>query len=107
MVNGDLIPHLKGCQGLLIEANHDIKLLEDYEDYPLFLKERIRGDTGHLSNSQAFDLIDKHLNLKTIDWIVFGHLSKKTNKPSLVLKEARKRFPGYKSIHLAPVDLDL
>jgi len=98
---------LQSCDGMLLESNHDVNTLNNHNQYPLFLKNRIKGDKGHLSNKQTFDFIEKHLDLKQMDWIVFGHLSKNTNSPSLVLKEAQKRFPSFESFHLVPIILDL
>lgn len=98
---------LHSCNGILLESNHDVDTLNNHNEYPPFLKNRIKGDKGHLSNRQTFDLIEKHLDLKQTDWIVLGDLSKNTNNPSLVLKEAQKRFPSFESFHLVPIILDL
>lgn len=107
VVTDELVTGLKSCHGLLLEANHDTEMLRDFPGYPQFLKQRIRSDVGHLSNRQSFDLIENHLDLTAIKWIIFGHLSKKTNRPELVMDQARERFNGYASFYIAPVRLEV
>ena len=77
---------LKGCQALIIEFNHDPVMLEQ-GPYPLFLKRRIKGRDGHLSNEQACDLLKAvcHDNLKQV---VLAHLSKTNNHPDKAYQEA-------------------
>lgn len=48
--------HLKGLDAVLLEANHDIRMLET-GPYPYYLKRRILGDRGHLSNETAGRLL--------------------------------------------------
>ncbi len=70
---------LKNCHALIIEFNYDQAML-DQGPYPLFLKKRIKGPDGHLSNSQAAELVKKlsHGNLK---YIMLAHLSEANNLP--------------------------
>jgi len=77
---------LKGCQALIIEFNHDPVMLEQ-GPYPLFLKRRIKGRDGHLSNEQAGDLLQAvcHDNLKQV---VLAHLSEKNNHPEKAYQQA-------------------
>ncbi len=78
---------LKGMDAILIEANHDIKMLET-GPYPYPLKRRIMSDDGHLSNEMAGRLICDiaHDGLKAI---VLGHLSKENNYPDLAYETVR------------------
>ncbi len=65
----------------IIECNHDPQLLAK-SPYRRFLKERIAGKSGHLSNEQAFKLIHDHPNRKnTLFWL--AHLSQVNNSPEL------------------------
>ncbi len=66
---------------LFIEANHDIEMLQK-GNYPFFLKKRILGDKGHLSNNSTGKLISGicHDNLKCV---VLGHLSRENNDPRI------------------------
>lgn len=75
---------LKGCHGLIIEFNHDERMLEE-GPYPLEIKRRIRGPDGHLSNSQAKALL-KALSHQDLAVVVPAHLSEKNNLPEKALK---------------------
>ncbi|MFH1350756.1 MAG: MBL fold metallo-hydrolase [Pseudomonadota bacterium] len=77
---------LKRCNALMIEFNHDQKMLEE-GPYPLDLKRRIRGPEGHLSNQQAGELLEAigHGNLNVV---VLAHLSKINNLADLAFREA-------------------
>lgn len=70
---------LKGCQALIVEFNYDSDMLND-GPYPLFLKRRIKGPDGHLSNQQGGELLAavSHIDLKLV---VLAHLSETNNHP--------------------------
>ena len=80
---GHVTPHaltqLAGCHALLLESNHDPVLLAR-SSYPDFLKRRIAGDLGHLSNEQAAQALAQlqHANLHCV---VAAHLSERNNQP--------------------------
>lgn len=78
---------LKGMDALLIEANHDVQMLQ-VGPYPYPLKQRILGDRGHLSNENCGRLLCRilHDNLKSIQ---LGHLSKENNIPELAYEAVR------------------
>lgn len=78
---GELVDCLKDCDSLLLEANHDINLLQ-VGSYPYALKMRILGERGHLSNDTAARLIQELLH-PGLQHIVLGHLSKENNFPEL------------------------
>lgn len=78
---------LKGMDAILVEANHDVHMLQ-VGPYPYHLKQRILGDRGHLSNERSGQLLSKllHDNLQAI---VLGHLSKENNLPELAYETVR------------------
>ncbi|SCX82514.1 Phosphoribosyl 1,2-cyclic phosphodiesterase [Butyrivibrio sp. INlla14] len=78
---------LRDCDALLLEANHDIRMLQT-GPYPYQLKRRILGDSGHLSNEKSGELLCKLLNDK-IKGIFLGHLSKENNLPELAYETVR------------------
>ncbi len=78
---------LSGCDALLIEANHDVKMLQA-GPYPYMLKNRILGDKGHLSNEKSGELLCKILNDK-MKGVFLGHLSKDNNYPELAYETVR------------------
>lgn len=75
------VEHLTRLDALLLEANHDVHMLQ-VGGYPYYLKQRILGDRGHLSNENAGRLLCRllHDNLKTV---LLGHLSKENNYEKL------------------------
>lgn len=79
--NEYLVSQLQNLDALLLEANHDIRMLQ-VGSYPYPLKQRILGDRGHLSNENAGRLLCRllHDNMKHI---FLGHLSKENNYEQL------------------------
>ncbi len=79
--NEYIVDSLKDLDALLLEANHDIRMLQ-VGKYPYYLKQRILGDRGHLSNENAGRLLCRllHDNLKAV---FLGHLSKENNYEAL------------------------
>ncbi|MEJ8818237.1 MBL fold metallo-hydrolase [Lacibacter sp. H407] len=65
-----------------LEANYCDDMLAN-GSYPYYLKKRISGDEGHLSNKQALDLFLHH-RPKQLSHLILSHLSKNNNKPELV-----------------------
>ncbi len=79
-----IVSVLSGCQALVLECNHDTKLLAD-SAYPAMLKRRISGDWGHLSNKQCAELL-RQLDTKALQHVVAAHLSEQNNSPTLAAK---------------------
>ncbi len=98
---GSITPHLvanlQGCDALLLECNHDAGLLAASR-YPAFLKQRIGGRFGHLSNDTAAQILDacRHAGLRHL---VAAHLSERNNRPELA-RSALARVCG-----AAPADI--
>ena len=84
------INHLEDTDVLLLEANHDIEMLER-GPYPLELKRRILSDFGHLSNESSAALLEKIVG-STLRQVFLGHLSKENNTPELALQTIRKKL---------------
>lgn len=72
---------LNRCRVLILESNHDEVMLRD-GPYPWHLKQRIRGNHGHLSNDAASDLLDGLL-WDGLDAVFLAHLSETNNDPKL------------------------
>lgn len=70
-----------GLHALLLECNHDADLLHSSR-YPPFLKQRIAGDRGHLSNAQAAQLL-QGMQRDCLNTVVAAHLSRENNRPQL------------------------
>lgn len=82
-----IIENLQGLDALLLESNHDVNMLQA-GPYPYYLKRRIMGDHGHLSNESAGRLLCclLHNNLKRI---LLGHLSKENNYEELAYETVK------------------
>jgi phosphoribosyl 1,2-cyclic phosphodiesterase len=80
-INPELIKNMESSDLLLIEANHDIEMLR-CGTYPWFLKRRILGENGHLSNEVAATTI-RHLVKGGMRKFFLGHLSRENNFPEL------------------------
>jgi phosphoribosyl 1,2-cyclic phosphodiesterase len=79
----DIHHEIKGADILVIEANHDVEMLR-IGRYPYFLKQRILGKKGHLSNADAADAICKILSEKQkYRHVLLAHLSKENNFPEM------------------------
>ena len=81
------VSRLKNLDAVLLEANHDIHMLE-VGSYPYPLKRRVMGDKRHLSNELSGRLLCDilHDNLKHI---VLGHLSKENNYARLAYETVK------------------
>jgi phosphoribosyl 1,2-cyclic phosphodiesterase len=89
-----VLDHLKTCDALLLECNHDADMLQGGR-YPPFLKNRVGGQYGHLSNAQSAS-IAASLNHSGLDHVVAAHLSRQNNRPELArdaLATALGRLP--------------
>ena len=76
-----IFDHLKGCDGILLEANYDKDMLWNGE-YPYYLKKRIDGNNGHLCNDDCASTIAALCKAGTKHFIL-GHLSKENNLPQV------------------------
>lgn len=87
-----VVHYFKQCHAAFLEANYDEDMLQNGR-YPYYLKKRISGGKGHLSNKQALELFLKH-KPAFMSHLFLSHLSKDNNSPELVhelfLKHAKK-----------------
>ena len=87
-----MINALKGSDALLLEANHDIRMLQ-VGPYPYSIKQRILGKRGHLSNEKSgkllFDILNSHIKA-----VLLGHLSKDNNYPELAYETVKTELAG-------------
>lgn len=87
-VTDEIFEKISGCNFAIIEANHDIDMLKNGK-YPFFLKKRILGETGHLSNDAAAELCVRLAKGGTkAFWL--GHLSEHNNEQSLAYDIIKK-----------------
>lgn len=77
----DVFKALAGMHALLLECNHDVEMLRA-SSYPPFLKARILGALGHLSNAQAAELLQR-LDRHCLQVVAAAHLSRRNNEARL------------------------
>jgi phosphoribosyl 1,2-cyclic phosphodiesterase len=77
-----LIANFNKCHAAFLEANYDEEMLQN-SNYPFYLKQRISGGNGHLSNKQALELFITHRS-PSLSHLLLSHLSKNNNRPELV-----------------------
>jgi len=85
-VYADLENALSSVDAALIESNYDPGMLKS-GPYPAFLKKRIAGPGGHLSNIEAAEFIAR--TGSGLRWVCLGHLSAENNTPELALETYR------------------
>jgi phosphoribosyl 1,2-cyclic phosphodiesterase len=76
-----VVKNFKRCHAAFLETNYDETMLQE-GNYPYYLKKRIQGKEGHLSNHQALDLFIKH-KPSFMSHVLLSHLSKDNNTPQL------------------------
>lgn len=77
-----VISHFRQCNAAFLEANYDEDMLLRGR-YPYFLKNRIRGGKGHLSNTQALRLFTEY-RPPFMSHLLLSHLSRDNNSPEMV-----------------------
>ena len=85
--NDYIVDKLDNSDIMVVEANHDVRMLEA-GPYPYYLKRRILGNYGHLSNELSGQLIYKLLNDHD-KGILLGHLSKENNYARLAYETVK------------------
>lgn len=88
----ELAEALGGCHVIGLEANHDPRMLAD-GPYPAFLKRRIAGDRGHLSNPAAAEALEK-LQWTGLTHVFALHLSEQNNTPASALSALARSCKG-------------
>ena len=91
-----VIYHFKQCNAVFLEANYDDEMLAE-GSYPYFLKKRISGGNGHLSNNAALELFCAQRSNR-LTHLILSHLSKNNNCPKLVQQLFENNASGVKMI---------
>ena len=78
----EIVERLYNSRLVILEANHDEKMLIASTKYPAMLKNRILGKFGHLSNINSAKVVAS-LAQNNVKQILFAHLSEETNTPDV------------------------
>jgi phosphoribosyl 1,2-cyclic phosphodiesterase len=86
-----VLERVRRAHALVLESNHDIKLLQDSPHRPWSLKQRILGRHGHLSNEAAADAAEQVMWAE-LRHLYLGHLSRECNRPELAESVMQERL---------------
>lgn len=85
-ITNDIKEYLKKADHIVVESNHDIDMLM-HGPYPQYLKQRVRGEGGHLSNIECAELIHDIYH-KSLKHLFLCHLSHENNTPDIAYRSA-------------------
>lgn len=86
-VTNDIKEKLFDSELLLLEANHDEEMVKN-SCYPYYLKERILGKKGHISNHTAGNVLCDIMSEK-LKYVLLGHMSEQNNYPRLAYQTVK------------------
>jgi phosphoribosyl 1,2-cyclic phosphodiesterase len=98
-VTRSVVERVRAANVLVLEANHDIKMLQDCLRRPWGLKQRIHSRHGHLSNEAAADAAQQIISAE-LRHLYLGHLSRECNRPDLAYEVVNKRLQNIGANHL-------
>jgi phosphoribosyl 1,2-cyclic phosphodiesterase len=93
------IERVRSANVLLLEANHDVKMLQDDTRRPWSLKQRILSRHGHLSNDGAADLAEQVVSAG-LARLYLGHLSRDCNRPEIAHRVVSQRLQQMGATHV-------
>ena len=95
-----VIERIRTANVLVLEANHDIKMLQECPHRPWALKQRILGRHGHLSNEAAADAVEQIMSADLRN-LYLGHLSRECNRPEIAHRVVNERLQKIGANHVA------
>ncbi len=92
---------VRGARALVLEANHDVAMLQQDTRRPWSVKQRILSRHGHLSNEAAADLAAEVVGAD-LEELYLGHLSEDCNTPAKAREAVRVRLSalGHERVRL-------
>ena len=94
-----VLERIRAANVLLLEANHDVKMLQDDPRRPWSLKQRILSRHGHLSNDGAADVVEQIVSAD-LRRLYLGHLSRDCNSPELACEVVGNRLERIGATHV-------
>ncbi len=96
----DLVHIVASLDAVFLESNYDPAMLAA-GPYPAYLKQRIKGPKGHLSNIEAAELLCRAAGARRLQWACLAHLSEENNHPEVALKTHREVTSGDITLYVA------
>jgi phosphoribosyl 1,2-cyclic phosphodiesterase len=84
--------HLRGCNVLLMESNHDVEMLRS-GPYPWSVKQRVMSRVGHLSNDSLAEFFSNDYD-GIAEYVILAHLSEQNNHPEVARASAEQALRG-------------
>jgi phosphoribosyl 1,2-cyclic phosphodiesterase len=94
-----VLDRVRSANVLVLEANHDVKMLQDCPHRPWSLKQRILGRHGHLSNEAAAAAAEQ-IMCAELRHLYLGHLSRECNRPDLAMRVVAERLQKLGATHV-------
>jgi phosphoribosyl 1,2-cyclic phosphodiesterase len=94
-----VIERVRSANVLVLEANHDLKLLQEDLRRPWSLKQRILSRHGHLSNAAAADAAEQIVSAE-LRQLYLGHLSGDCNRPEIAHRTVSERMQRTGATHV-------
>ena len=94
-----VLERIRAANVLVLESNHDVKMVQDCPTRPWSLKQRILGRHGHLSNDAAADALEQIMSAG-LRHLYLGHLSRECNRPELALRVIQERLLRIGATHV-------
>lgn len=94
-----VVERVRQANVLVLEANHDMKMLQDDRHRPWSVKQRILSRHGHLCNDAAADVAAEIVTAE-LQRLYLGHLSRDCNRPELAFRTVSERMQKIGATHV-------
>jgi phosphoribosyl 1,2-cyclic phosphodiesterase len=94
-----VVDRIRTTNVLVLEANHDVKMLQECPHRPWALKQRILGRHGHLSNEAAAECVEQIMT-PDLRHLYLGHLSRECNRPEIAHRVVNQRLQKIGASHV-------
>ena len=94
-----VVDRIRTTNALVLESNHDVKMLQECPHRPWALKQRILGRHGHLSNEAAADCVEQIMSADLRN-LYLGHLSRECNRPEIAHRVVNQRLQQIGATHV-------
>ena len=92
-INNKYFDKLKNKNMYIMESNHDVEMLM-HGKYPAWLKRRVLGDKGHLSNKSSSFYLSRLIGANT-KYVILAHLSEENNTPNIAVETLKETLNEY------------
>ena len=94
-----VLERVRSANALLLETNHDLKMLQEHPRRPWSLKQRIMSRHGHLSNDAAADAAEAVMSSE-LRHLYLAHISRDCNDPQIAFRVMNERLKKIGASHV-------